>query len=682
MPLVISVRPQLLVRLALAFAILMFGLSAQAQNGHTFAARTGAGPTAGPADNRALELSAHDKAGNPVLDLKPSEVQIVEGGKQVPLNSLRLVTEPRVPPVVTLVFDEVVPGVAKTDHDLAEELLTAASGHGLLFMVLRVEGRLHLVQTPTDDVDAVRKAVAATTIQDRSEAIKVTEAAERQMEEDAKNATGSRQIMAKILKAMLLDSQHTVQTDGRTLPPLAALLAASRGQQVLPGRKFIVFFSQGLQYPKNSPETLRDITQAANRAHVSIYAVDSEIGDSDAASGMLAASAMGTEGAMGNMTTGLTDAAGTATVGAEFAGRMIAGEGGSIPHSLLEICLITGGGHVYALAGDSRTRARGIAADLTSYYLASWASPGSDAGRGRGVRVQSLRKGVVIESRFPARVGDELKASGAEARLIEALAAPQLAADLPLNAAVLRFGNTPDNDVNSVVVQVPFDRLPTAPDAAGGPPGTVSVLAQLKDKSGAVVRRFSADIPRQSPIANGQPAAREMVGFRRQFSAPPGEYVLESAAMDGSGGKIGAARTSVVIPPAATGLTLGDVVLVGSIDPAASEGLDPLRCKDGTVVPNLSGHVVKAATPKLSMFFSLHTDPSSTEVPSLSAEISRDGVEIGSVPLKLNADLKGKTTPYIFTLGTASLHPGQYRTAVILSQGGQKVSQSVSFALE
>ena len=83
MPLVISVRPQLLVRLALAFAILMFGLSAQAQNGHTFAARTGAGPTAGPADNRALELSAHDKAGNPVLDLKPSEVQIVEGGKQV-----------------------------------------------------------------------------------------------------------------------------------------------------------------------------------------------------------------------------------------------------------------------------------------------------------------------------------------------------------------------------------------------------------------------------------------------------------------------------------------------------------------------------------------------------------------------------------------------------------------------
>jgi len=681
---IIPGRPQLPTPLAFALVAFLFCFSAQAQNGPAFGARKGSGPTAANAPELTLELSAHDKKGNAVLDLAPSEVQIIEGGKPVPLKSLRLVTAPPVPPIVTLVFDEVVPGVAKTDRDLAEELLKQASGHGVLFMVLRGEGRLHLVQAPTADIEAVRKAIAVTTLAERSEVLRVTEAAEQHMEEDAKGASGSRQMMAKIVKAMLLDSQHTVKTDGRSTPSVAALLAVSRGEEILPGRKFIVFFSEGIRHYANSPETLRDIARAANRARVSIYAVDSEIGDPEAAVGLVAGAAVGTAGALGNLTTGTTDAAGTGAVGTEFAGRMIAGEGGRNPQSLEDICFVTGGGHVYALGGDSRSGTRGIATDLTSYYLASWISPGSDdTSRRHSIRVQSLRKGVVIQSRYAARAGDKETVSAVEGRLMEALAAPQLPAALPLNAAVLHFGNTPDNDVNSVVIQVPLDHPAVEPDASGALVGNVSVLAELRDKSGAVVRKFSEDIPRQRTLGNPQQTPQEMVSFRRQFSAPPGEYVLESVAMDAHDGRIGAERDNVTIPPVANGLALGDVLLVRRIDPAgASEGSDPLRCAQGTVVPNLSGHVSKAASPKITVFFDLHADPGSTEAPSLSAELRRDGVLVASVPLKLSTDPKRKTIPYMFTLGTASLEPGQYQTAVILSQGGHKVSNSVSFTLE
>ena len=684
MPDIVSGRPQFRTLHALAFVVFSFSFSAQAQNGPVPAGPTGSAPTAGHAAGLTLELSAHDKKGNPILDLAPSEVQIIEAGTPVPLTSLRLVTEPQVPPMVTLLFDEVGPAVAKTDRDMAEEFLKEASGHGLLFMVLRGEGRLHLVQAPTADIEAVRKAIAVTTVAERAEVLKVTEAAEKQMEEDAKNGSGSRQMMAKILKAMLLDSQRIVKTDGRSTPSVAALLAASRGQQILPGRKFIVFFSQGIPHYANSPEELRDIVQAANRAHVSIYAVDAEMGDPEAADAMRASSAMGMEEALGNVTIGITDPPGTGTAAAEFADRMVAGGGGGIPKSLEAICLSTGGGHVYALAGDSRSRARGIVTDLTSYYLASWTSPGSAAtSRQTPIRVQSLRKGVILQSRYAARVGDRETVSAVEGKLIEALASAQLPAALPLNSAVLRFGNTQDNHVNSVMVQVPLDRLATVSNASGAPSGTVPVLAQLKDKSGSVVQKFSEDLPRQGTLDNRPGTLREIVSFRRQFSAPPGEYVLESVAMDPSDGKFGAQRGAVTIPPVASGLALGDVLLVLRIDPAgASEAADPLRCTQGTVVPNLSGHVSKAAGQKIALFFDLHADPGSADAPSLAAELRRDGALIASVPLKLGADLGHKTIPYMFSLGTASLEPGLYQAAVILSQGEHKVSQSVSFTLE
>jgi hypothetical protein len=153
--------------------------------------------------------------------------------------------------------------------------------------------------------------------------------------------------------------------------------------------------------------------------------------------------------------------------------------------------------------------------------------------------------------------------------------------------------------------------------------------------------------------------------------------------MDASGGKIGAARSNVAIPPVTSGLALGDVVLVRGIDSeGVSAAADPLRYAEGTVIPNLSGRVLKAAGAKITLFFDLHPDPASTEAPTLSAEVRRDDVLAATVPLKLTVDPKRQTIPYVFSLGAASLEPGRYKVTVILSQGGQHVSNSVQFTLE
>jgi VWFA-related protein len=634
-----------------------------------------------------VEVTAHDRKGNTVPDLTVADVAITDGGVPVSLTGLRLAGQTQ--ETILFVFDEVVSGVAKTDRDLAEEVLAGVAGHGYQFAVFKIEKRLHLVQAPTTDVEAVKAAIEAATVAKRPDYIQVTEAAEKRMTEDIDSAAGPRQATAKMLLAMLQDSQKTAGGDAQSTPSVAALQALARGQMDVPGRKAILYFSQGLDWKTSSPETLLAIKDAANRERATIYSFDAEMGDIHAAQAVIATTSMGTQQQFGNLRSapmpnnvpGVDDPA-LVTEGYEYTGRWEASEGAiGTPHSLAAVCATTGGAHVFAMTEGPRGAAE-IVMDLNSYYLASWIAPGSgDETKLRPITVKSLRKGVLVGSRagyFPLRSGNVVRVSALEERLSEALAAPKLAADLPMHAALLRFGSTADSQVNSVVVEVPLDQVEIKDGQSG-----VSVLAQLKDHSGAVVEKFSADIsPRRSAGAPGQPAT-DIVSFRRQFSAAPGEYVLESAAIDANGGKIGARRADVVIPAMANGLALGDVLLVRRIDAAGPAGeADPLRCAEGVVVPNLSGRVFKAAGPKINLFFDLRTDPASKETPTLSAELRRRDDLIGTMPLRMPADPQRKTIPYLTTLGVNALKPGEYEMTVVLRQGGQTLSRAVSFTLE
>src|SRR6266699_2600650 len=62
------------------------------------------------------------------------------------------------------------------------------------------------------------------------------------------------------------DQQGFATTDG--------LLAIIDGMKRLPGRKALIFFSEGVQLPTNVMTHFRSVISNANRANVSIYAVD------------------------------------------------------------------------------------------------------------------------------------------------------------------------------------------------------------------------------------------------------------------------------------------------------------------------------------------------------------------------------------------------------------------------
>jgi hypothetical protein len=77
------------------------------------------------------------------------------------------------------------------------------------------------------------------------------------------------QVMSNILRfSASLQRQQEGQS---SLYPLLALVKA---QQRLAGRKTLVYFAEGLQVPKNLDEVFKTAISEANRANVTVYAVD------------------------------------------------------------------------------------------------------------------------------------------------------------------------------------------------------------------------------------------------------------------------------------------------------------------------------------------------------------------------------------------------------------------------
>ena len=79
--------------------------------------------------------------------------------------------------------------------------------------------------------------------------------------------------MAQVIAASLRfsDSIQRQQQAQSTLYPMLALVKA---QSRLAGRKTLIYFSEGLVVPKNLEEVFKTTISEANRANVTIYAID------------------------------------------------------------------------------------------------------------------------------------------------------------------------------------------------------------------------------------------------------------------------------------------------------------------------------------------------------------------------------------------------------------------------
>lgn len=653
------------------------------------------------ADEVSLDLLVHDEKGRPVLDLQPSQIAVTDGGTPVKLTNLRLIKDdPANGRKVTLVFGRLDSAGDKNARDIAPKIINAIP-EGSSFAVLNVGSRLRLLHAFTSDRAEVDKAVALATVQDKPGDPGNSAGPEKDLQAVAQtgaDASGNsvpatNRALAKMLLAGLMESQRIVQ-DQNSQPTLAGLLALARTQREIAGRKVVIYFTQGFQMDSNAVDMVRSIVGEANRSGVTFYVVDLSALDEHFSNKLLASIVMAP--AVGSLTAAAKAASGQGSAeptsqgtfheAIDQAGR-IESEGLSGTSSPLGTLASNTGG-AYIVGGDSLKKPlKRLVDDMTTYYEASFVPAITDYdGSFRPVQVTSLRKSVVLRYRagyFALAPGSVSTVKPFEVPLLKILDAPQLPNDLQFRAGVLRMGQLPDGNVNTLVIEAPLTGLEVREDT-----NTrlyflhLSIVAQIKNRAGTVIDHFSEDILRHGAIESLQATQAEVATLQRHFVAPPGDYVLETAILDHNSQKAGAQRINFEVPANPIGLGLSDMALVRRTDPFRldADPLEPLRYGNAKVVPNLSGEVARDAK-DISVFFIIHPDAGSDPV-KLEMQVHKDGKSIGRMPLPVRSDTGAATAvPYLATIQARSLSPGHYEVAAVLSQGNKSTLRTIAFTI-
>ncbi len=652
-----------------------------------------------------LDMTVRDGKGKLVPDLKPTDITLTDGGVPVKVSSLRLVNSESSDHTVTLLFDRLDFSAGHNAREIADKVLKLFPPGAFSISVMGVQGRLLLYQDYTRDHQQVSDAIIYATDDDVARTKPRVEQAENRLTSVAKKGIGNstqvnpeERTRAQVIFAALQDSQRAMQ-ELHTNPGIASLLALARSQRRLPGRKTIIYFSQGLQIDSTAPDRLGDIIGAANRSGVSIYAINANAQTMEADQGLMAMSAMGGARAaaaqsggpaaydptsrqpvsQGSSGPGLTPMVGNQME------RFESVDPNSNKSALAILADSTAGAYVPA-GGDIKKPVRRMIEDMTTFYEASYASPVDNYnGQFRLVAVKALRPGVRISSRsgyFALPPESDQAIRPFEAPLLKILDATQLPSDVAFHARVLRLGELSTGNENTLVVEVPMSSLKTQND-----PNTnlyslhVLMVAQIKNKAGATVENFGEDIPRHGSLNSKDSAPA--ITMQRHFAAEPGQYVLEAGVFDQVSGKAGVQRLEFEVPDVTNGPFLSDLAMVQRIEPTPLEAdpSEPMRYGNGKVIAAVQDQVAKG-TKDLSLFFVVHPDPSATEAPKLEMEVLKSGESIARVPLTVNKTTGTVSIPYLTSIKSERLPAGDYKVIERLTQSGKTSERELAIQIK
>ena len=691
-------------------------------------------------DEVSLDIVVHDKGKRLILDLKPEELAITDNNTPVKLTGLRLVRgDSTRRHIVTMVFDPFVGATAKNARNAAEKILKVLP-EGYSISVMDVRGRLRLVQNFTQDRRAVDTAINeetesntqrldSTLSKDLTIVTEHADAHRNQVVSDAeKNLltiihTGvdtagahldvTQRSYAQSVLAALQESQKSLQ-DKHGYVNLGGLLALIHSQQKLGDRKALIYFTHNVVMDSAAKEMLKTISADSTRAGVTIYVVDldalNQTGQYQLDNAMLngrppfnpAKVQIDPHGDMmtpmqqagGGPIQGDLQADGSRSWGEKQDIQMMTDftrEGpvfspfGDTKSPMAQLSRDTGGIYMDA-SGNLKKLLGQMVEDLGTYYEATYVPPIKEYdGSFRAIGVKPLRTGLRVQSKtgyYAVAPGADEGIRPFEVPLLKSLAQPTLPSDVKFRASVLRFGDLPDGNTNTFAIEVPISGLQTKQDAHTNLySAQAAVYAEIKDASGTLVERFGDNLTRRGALESLDRAQEVPLIFARHFIAMPGKYTLNVAVADGMSGKMGAESVGFEIPDATNGLAMSDMVLVrklNSIPEEEEDALNPLRYEHSRVTPDLSGQLAADAK-GLSLFFMLHPDATSKEVPTLEMEVTRNGNPGRRIPLPLNLNAEQVAIPYLASFGSGTVAQGHYEVKAYLSQGSKTAVQTIAF---
>jgi VWFA-related protein len=673
-----------------------------------------------------LDVVVRDKKGRTVTDLRQEEIEVLEEGKPKAIIGFRFVERPTAPPpvapgvpvpaaaaepprhptLVTLVFDSLGPQGRPFAANAALELLRADERPDLLFSVFYVGNRLVLLQQFTADRAAVARAVdrACSTLDPRGVVAgaemtdRVTAAAEQtanraQATGDAAMAGGGAaggpaagQAAAEAAMANMelraVEMARSLERSQRGNGSLFGLFALARQQQRLAGRKAIVYFSEGLEVPNQLEPLYRSVVSEANRANLSVYAVD--------ARGLLTTS--GNEAArrdllksMETVRRQVQSRGGRAVTREDVLAGEVAEDAITLNvQGMLGALSESTGGRLIANSNDVRTGLDRALSDMAGYYEVTY-DPQLAAfdGSFRRVGVKVKRPGISVQSRegyFALPPGEGSVDFPWELPLLKVLKSSPPPRDFETHATAYHFGPERGEVRHTLVAEIPLDGLRFA-GGGGARKAHFSVLAVVRDAQGVVREHFSQDSPVEVPAKDLESLRHGNAVITRSFTVAPGRYSVELVVLDQATKRASVRRSVLVVAPPRPGLALSSVAVVKRTEPVpegALDSQDPLRTGPNRIVPFV-GEPTFQPGETVSLFLIAY--PGGAATASLTLEFSRDGAVVGRSSVELPVPDSYGRIPYVASIPTQALPPGRYEVTAVVTAGEATARELTFFSI-
>ncbi len=688
-----------------------------------------------------LDVVVKDKKGHSIKDLKAADFEVLEDGVQQKVESFRFVTrEPApvtsetnkstptstiapapgrrsTPAVTALVFDRLSPEARSLARKAGLAYAQEGMANGAFTGVFGVDQSLRTLQNFTDDTqlvkDAVERATGAATSTYASGAARMRENADRGTVLDqqlsssasaavaaggAQDSSGASQSVADMGQAsveqkllemqnQMLDQYERLERDQEGFATINALLAVISPMQNLPGRKTIVFFSEGLKLPASVQHKFPSVINAANRANVSIYAIDAaglriESGTAEAARELnsIAATRMAQQG-RGN-DRGSTGPYMRALERNEDLLRFDARSGlGSLSDQT--------GGFLIHDTNDLASGIRRIDEDMNGYYFLTYVPQNKEYdGRFRHISVKVTRPNVEVQSRqgyYAVESAGQLPVLDYEAPAIAA-ARNWKSGSSSLHSTALSYPAPGKNGLTLVLGEAPLSAFKFVPSSDNKSYNTdFSIVALVRNESGQVIQKLSQHYALNGAIQDLDKARKGSVLFYREAQLPAGKYRVQVIAYDAATEGVNVSATPLEIANLdETKPRLSSVAILKRAErltPDEQKRDHPLHFGELLVYPNLGERIDPKAVKQLAYFFTAWPAKGSTKPMQVTLEILQNNRPVGKTSGDLPpADDRGQIK-YASAFPLDKFPPGEFELRVTVSDGTNSVSRSTSFVL-
>jgi VWFA-related protein len=692
-----------------------------------------------------LDVVVKDKKGRPIRDLKASDFEVLEDGVPQKVESFTFITRETAPaaaeakanksdtnvstrpastpgkrssPTVTaLVFDRLSPEARSLARKAGLAYAQEGMANGGFTGVFGIDQSLRTVQPFTDDAKLVKDAVehvtgtgistynsGAAKMRDNSErsnsldqqtssSVAAAEAAGAARDSAGASAAGAAAGQAAVeqklieMENQMLDHYERLERDQQGFATINSLLAVISPMQNLPGRKTIIFFSEGLKMPPDVQQKFPSVINAANRANVSIYSIDAaglrtESGTAEAARELnsIAGAALAQQGRGSDR-----GANGPYLRSLERNEDLLRFD----PRSGLGPLSDQTGGFLIQNTNDLVAGMHRIDDDMNGYYFLTYVPQNKDYdGRFRRISVKVARSNVEIQSRqgyYAVESAGQLPMLDYEIAAIAAARNSKVGAQNRLRSGALTFPAGKDG-LTLLLVEAPLAAFKFTPATDNKNYHTdFSIVALVRDETARVVQKLSQHYALSGPIQNLDTAQKENILFYREAQLPAGKYQIQLIAYDASAGAVNVNNIPLEISRIDESKPrLSSVAVLKRAErltPEEQKRDQPLRFGELLVYPNLGERIDHRTAKQLAYFFTAWPPKAVTKPLQMTLEILQNNRSVGTTSGELPAVDERGQIKYAGSFAIDKFQPGVFELKITVSDGKNKVSRSTIFVI-